>query len=203
MLTQAISQLPDQGQIHLAIDWTIEAEQHLLTMSLVISGRAVPIYWRAYAESVLKGRMRIYEMAMIKRVLTRLGRKINLHRLRVTADRGFADVELMDLLDSYGIFYVIRARSSTKVFVRGEWQQLQSLRFVTNSRRRNLGRVYYCERPHQAWVSLSRIRNEQGKWEIWYLISNHRSRAAVRIRHGHRDTGGSSPHWRRWQPPMR
>lgn len=178
VLTQAISQLPDQGQIHLAIDWTIEAEQHLLTMSLVISGRAVPIYWRAYAESVLKGRMRIYEMAMIKRVLTRLGRKINLHRLRVTADRGFADVELMDLLDSYGIFYVIRARSSTKVFVRGEWQQLQSLRFVTNSRRRNLGRVYYCESdPHQAWVSLSRIRNEQGKWEIWYLISNHRSRA--------------------------
>ena len=77
VLTQAISQLPDQGQIHLAIDWTIEAEQHLLTMSLVISGRAVPIYWRAYAESVLRGRMRIYEMAMIKRVLTRLGRKIN------------------------------------------------------------------------------------------------------------------------------
>ena len=178
VLAQAISQLPDQGQIHLAIDWTIEAEQYLLTMSLVIRGRAVPIYWRAYTEGVLKGRMRIYEMAMIKRVLTRLERKINLHRLRVTADRGFADVELMDLLDSYGIFYVIRARASTKVFVRGEWQQLQSLGFVTNSRRRNLGRVRYCESdPHQAWVSLSRIKNQKGEWEIWYLISNHRSRA--------------------------
>ncbi len=178
LLAQAISQLPDQGQIHLAIDWTIEAEQHLLTMSLVIHGRAVPIYWRAYTEGVLKGRMRIYEMAMIKRVLTRLGRTINLHRLRVTADRGFADVALMDLLDSYGIFYVIRARASTKVLVRGEWQQLQSLGFVTNSRRRNLGLVRYCESdPHQAWVSLSRIRNQKGEWEIWYLVSNHRSRA--------------------------
>jgi hypothetical protein len=178
VLAQALSQLPERGQVHLALDWTIEAEQHLLTISLVIHGRAVPIYWRAYTEGVLKGRMRIYEMAMIKRVLTRFGRTLSLHRLRVTADRGFADVELMDLLDSYGIFYVIRARASTKVFVRGEWQQLQALRFVTNSRRRNLGRVRYCEnKPHPAWVSLSRVRNPKGEWEVWHLISNHRSRA--------------------------
>ena len=47
--------------------------------------------------------MRIYELAMFKRVLIRVGRQIRLGRLRVSADRGFADVELMDLLDSYGI----------------------------------------------------------------------------------------------------
>ena len=178
VLEQALSQLPKRGKVPLAIDWTIEAEQHLLTISLVIRGRAVPIYWRAYNEGVLKGRMRLYEMAVIKRVLTRLGCQMNLRRLRVTADRGFADVALMDLLDSYGIFYVIRTRASTKVFVRGEWRQLQSLGFVTNSRRRNLGKVGYCEsNPHRAWASLSRVKNQNGEWEVWCLVSNHWSRA--------------------------
>ena len=70
----------------------------------------------------------------------------------------------MDLLDSYGIFYVIRTRASTKVFVRGEWRRLQTLRFVTNSRRRNVGQVRYCEsHPHRAWVSLSRVKDQNGK----------------------------------------
>ena len=178
VLAQAIAQLPKQGKGRLAMDWTIEADQYLLTISLVLRGRAVPIYWRAYTVGALKGRMRIYEVAMFKRVLTRVGRQIRLGRLRVTADRGFADVELMDLLDSYGIFYVIRARASTTVFVQGEWQPLQALRFVTNSRRRNVGQVRYCEsNPHCAWVSLSRVKDQNGKWEVWYLVSNRQSRA--------------------------
>jgi hypothetical protein len=178
VLARAIAQLPNQGKVRLAMDWTIEGAQYLLTISLVIRGRAVPIYWRAYTAGVLKGRMRIYEVAMFKRVLTRIGRQIHLSRLRVTADRGFADVELMDLLDSYGISYVIRARSSTKVYVQGEWQPLHALRFVTNSRRRNVGQVRYCEsNPHRAWASLSRVKDENGKWEVWYLVSNRPSRA--------------------------
>ena len=178
VLAQAISQLPDRGKVRLAMDWTIEGEQYLLTISLVIRGRAIPIYWRAYTEGALKGRMRIYELAMFKRVLTRVGRQISLSRLRVTADRGFADVELMALLDSYGIFYVIRARATTKVFVHGEWCALQSLRFVTNARRRNVGHVCYCEsKPRHAWVSLSRVKDENGKWAVWYLVSNRGSRA--------------------------
>lgn len=138
VLAQAIAQLPPRGKIRLAMDWTIEDHQYLLTISLVMRGRAVPIYWRAYNESALKGRMRIYEVAMFKRVLTRFERHVRLSRLRVTADRGFADVELMDLLDSYGIFYVLRARISTQVYVQRQWQRLDALRFTTNSRRRNV-----------------------------------------------------------------
>ncbi len=63
VLGQALSQLPSTGKIRLAIDWTIEATQHLLVISLIIGRRATPIYWRAYSENVLKGRMRRYEMA--------------------------------------------------------------------------------------------------------------------------------------------
>ena len=179
VLDQAVSQIPGRGKVRLAIDWTIEDDQHLLVVSLVIKGRGLPIFWRGYAASVLKGRMKVYEMAIIKRVLERIRGKIGRRRLIVTADRGFADVELCDVLDLYGVEYVLRTKSSTKVRVNGEWQQLQTLSFVTNARRRNLGRVQYCQsHPRWQWVSLSRIRNEKGKWEVWYLISNRWHNAA-------------------------
>jgi len=36
----------------------------------------VPIYWRAYAATVLKGRMQRYELAVIRRALTRVIRMV-------------------------------------------------------------------------------------------------------------------------------
>ena len=106
VLDQAIKQIPGRGKVRLAIDWTIEDDQHLLVVSLVITRRAVPIMWRAYDASVLKGRMKIYEMAIIKRVLRRVHNKIGRRRLIVTADRGFADLELCDVLESFSVEYV-------------------------------------------------------------------------------------------------
>ena len=58
VLLQALVQLPTHGPVRLAIDWTIEGDQHLLVVSLIVGRRAVPIYWRAYEAAVLKGRMR-------------------------------------------------------------------------------------------------------------------------------------------------
>lgn len=178
MLLQALSQLPRRGKVRLAIDWTIEGTKHLLVVSLVTGGRALPIYWRAYDASVLKGRMRRYEMAVIRRVLSRVRREIGRRRLRVTADRGFADVDLCDLLEEFQTDYIIRVKCSTKVYFQGQWRQLQTIRFEGNARRRSLGRVCYCESsPHRLWVGLSRARNQQGQWEIWYLLSNRVRRA--------------------------
>jgi len=178
VMEQALRQLPPRGTVRLAIDWTIEAEQYLLVVSLVTGGRAVPLYWRAYDQRVLKGRMRCYEMAVIKRVLRSVQRRVGGRRLRVTADRGFADVALGDLLEEFGCAYIIRVKSSTKVCVAGEWRQLQTLRFVTNARRRNVGHCRYCfSSPRRLWVGMSRVRNEAGGWEVWYLVSNRAHRA--------------------------
>src|SRR5215475_4558395 len=47
VLLQALVQLPAHGPIRLAIDWTIEGQQHLLVVSLMVGRRAVPISWRA------------------------------------------------------------------------------------------------------------------------------------------------------------
>jgi len=178
VLAQALRQLPPKGKVRLALDWTIEGSHHLLVASLVTGGRAVPIYWRAYDATVLKGRMRRYETAVIRRVITRVQQAIGRRCLIVTADRGFADVALVDVLTELGVEFIMRVKGTTQVCVQGQWRHLHTLPFVGNTRQRHGGRLAYCESaPHRLWVTLSRARNAKGKGEIWYLISPRPRRA--------------------------
>jgi Transposase DDE domain len=173
VLAQALRQLPPTGKVRLALDWTIEGSQHLLVASLVTGGRAVPLYWRAYDATVLKGRMRRYEMAVIRRVITRVQRAIGRRRVILTADRGFADVALVEVLTELGVEFIIRVKGRTKVCVQGQWRPLHTLPFVGNARQRDLGHLAYCESaPHRLGVTRSRARDAKGQWEIWYLISH-------------------------------
>jgi DDE family transposase len=173
VLLQALVQLPAHGPVRLAIDWTVEGPQHLLVVSLIVGRRAVPIYWRAYAATVLKGRMQRYELAVLRRALTRVIRKVGTRRVRVTADRGFADVALFRLLTELRVAFVIRVKKSTKVCLAGVWRKLHTVRFVGNTRRRALGCLRYCaSAPHVLWVTMSRARDKRGQWGIWYLVSN-------------------------------
>jgi len=179
LLAHVLSQLPTRGRLRLALDWTIEGPHHLLVISLVTGARAIPIYWRAYSAKVLKGRMRRYEMAVIKRVVERLRQAAPRRRLILTADRWFADVDLAQLLEKLQVDYVIRVKCNTKVWLAGQWQQLQELRFAGNSRGRKLGKLWYCQSdPHRLYVTMTRARNPEGQWEVWYLISNRFQRAA-------------------------
>jgi hypothetical protein len=174
VLLQAIHQMPDHGKIRLAIDWTIEDKQHLLVVSLIMGRRALPIYWRAYDESVLKGRMKRYEMAVIRRAITRVCQVIDKRRIVVTADRGFADVTLFALLGDLGIKFIIRVKSGTNVHFQGRWCRLGQIQFRGHERHRHLGSLLYCERsPQRLWVSKSRARDSKGNWGIWHLVSNH------------------------------
>ena len=178
VLAQALRQLPPKGKVRLALDWTIEGSQHLLVVSLVTGGRAVPLYWRAYDATVLKGRMRRYETAVIRRAITRVQGAIGRRRLIVTADRGFADVALVEVLTELGVEFIIRVKGSTKVYCQGQWRPLRTLGFAGNTRWRNLGRRAYCaSAPHRLWVTLSRVRDHQDQWDTWYLISNRCRRA--------------------------
>jgi Transposase DDE domain len=138
---RALEQLPRKGLVRIAIDWTIEDDQHLLIVSLVVGRRAMPIFWRAYEQSVLKGRTKRYELAVIKRAFKLIFQYVEPSRIRLTADRGFPDEDLFELLDRLQINYIIRVKGSTKVNYRGEWIKLNRLRFEGNVRRRNLGRL--------------------------------------------------------------
>src|ERR671937_1032941 len=55
VLLQALVQLPAYGPVRLALDWTIEGDQHLLVVSLIVGRRAVPIYWRGYGAPAAEG----------------------------------------------------------------------------------------------------------------------------------------------------
>jgi len=112
VLLQALVPLPSHGPVRLAIDWTVEGHQHLLVVSLIVGRRAVPISWRAYDAGVLKGRMKRYELTVIRRAVTRVIRKVGRRRVRVTADRGFADVALFTLLTDLRVAFVIRVKKS-------------------------------------------------------------------------------------------
>jgi hypothetical protein len=170
---RALEQLPRKGLVRIAIDWTIEDDQHLLIVSLVVGRRAMPIFWRAYEQSVLKGRTKRYELAVIKRAFKLIFQYVEPSRIRLTADRGFPDEDLFELLDRLQINYIIRVKGSTKVNYRGEWIKLNRLRFEGNVRRRNLGRIEYCQNsPRRLWITISRARDKKGKWGIWYLVSN-------------------------------
>lgn len=144
----------------------------MCVVSLIIEGRAIPIFWRAYRQDQLKGRTHRYERAVIGRALRRLKAAVG-KRLVVTADRGFADIPLYDLLIELDVAFVIRVKCSTKVLVNGKWRKLGTVGFRGNRRRRSLGRRAFCEkRPRRLWITTHRARNKQGAWGIWYLVSN-------------------------------
>lgn len=170
---QALRQVPDYGKVRFTIDWTSEDKQHLLTISLVVGRRAVPIYWRAYGQNVLKGRMHSYERAVIKRAFKLIFQYVQRSRVRLTADRGFADEPLLALLQSLRVRFVIRVKGCVKVCRHRQWSKLNAFKFRGNTRRHTLGRLLYCEKsPRRLWVHQSRALNKQGQWETWSLVSN-------------------------------
>jgi hypothetical protein len=160
------------------IDWTSEDDHYLLVVSLVVGRRSLPNFWRAYSQALLKGRMKRYELAVIKRAFKLIFDYVQPRRIRLTADCGFADDGLLELLDQLKIHYVLRVKGNVKVFCDGCWTKLHQLRFIGNARRRNLGRLPYCERsPRRLWMTMSRARDKQDNWGVWYLVSNQRLRA--------------------------
>lgn len=185
---QALQQVPKTGRVRFTLDWTTEDQQHLLVVSLVVGRRALPIFWHAYSQNVLKGRMKQYERAILKRAFALILPYVAPTRICLTADRGFPDADLFALLEEYGIAFVIRVKSNVKVCYQGRWVKLNRLGFVGNARQRNLGRLAYCaSAPHHLWVTMSRTRNKQGQLTTWYLVSNQPWRAhRAAHEYGHR-----------------
>jgi hypothetical protein len=168
-----VAQLPLEGSIRLSIDWTIEDQQHLLVASLCIGSRALPLYWQAYEQAALKHQRSGYERDFVRLLIGDLLTTVARSRLLMTADRAFADVDLMDLLNELRVGFVIRTKGNIKVYYQQQWQKLNQLRMPRNLRRRSLGRLRYCQRdPRRLYVTQSRKRDRSGKWGVWYLVSN-------------------------------
>jgi hypothetical protein len=168
-----VGRLPVEGCVRLALDWTTEDSQHLLVASLSVGRRAVPLYWRAYHEAELKQRMSLYERQFVRTLFAEVLGGVARRRFVLTADRWFADVDLLDVLNELGISYVIRTKANYHVRVEGRWCRLDSLRWRKNQRRRAWGRLWYCEGdPREVFLVQARARDKHGRWGIWHLVSN-------------------------------
>lgn len=187
---QTLRQVPRTGTVRVAVDWTTENDQHLLTVSLVLGRRAVPFYWRAYRQDVLKGRMHRYERAVIRRALQLLFQSVSRQRVVLTADRGFADEPLFAQLQQMRVQFVIRVKGCTKVCYRRHWQKLNRIGFAGNTRQQTLGELLFCEKsPRRLHVHQSRARDKHGAWQSWALVSNFAQTAAHAAREYERRFG--------------
>lgn len=166
-------QLPLEGCVRVSLDWTTEDSQHLLIASVRVGRRAVPLYWRAYHDPELRERMTLYEREFVRLLFNEVLRGVARRRLLLTADRWFADVDLLDVLDEMGISYVIRTKSNYKVRIGEAWRRLDSLSWRGDQRRRAWGRVWYAETdPRRVFLAQSRARDAKGRWGVWHLLSN-------------------------------
>ena len=168
-----VAQLPLNGTVRIALDWTTEDQQHWLVASLVVGRRAVPLYWEAYTTGELKGQQRALEHAFIRQVVAQELGKVDRERLLLTADRGFCQGELLALLARLPVPFVLRLPAHVTVCLHQQWQKLGNLPMTGTTRRRALGHLW-CLRsnPQRCWVVQARARNKKGRWEYWHLVSN-------------------------------
>ena len=97
-----LAQLPLDGALRLSLDWTTEDDHHLLIASVRVGRRAVPLFWRAYQSTDLKAQMSHYEREFVRVLFGEVLADMARRRFVLTADRWFADVALLDLLEELG-----------------------------------------------------------------------------------------------------
>jgi hypothetical protein len=69
-------------------------------------------------------------------------------------------------------------KKRTKVCIASVWRRLDTLRFGRKTRQHALGRRLYCAgSPQPLWVTMSRKRDAQGQWGLWYVVANRPSAA--------------------------
>ena len=170
-----VAMLPPSGRqpLRLTLDWTSEGEQHLLVASVRFGRRAVPLYWHGFETTDLKARLGEYERVFVRELFTEVLEKMARRLFMFTADRGFADVDLMDLLNELGLSFIIRTKLSHKVLVAEQWVKIANLPWPKKQQRRTWGQLWYCEsNPRRVHFCQARTKDKEGNWHIWNLVSN-------------------------------
>ena len=64
----------------------------------------------------------------------------------------------------------------------GVWRNLYTLCFAGNTGWRALDRLLYCAgHPQPLWSTMSRKRDAQGKWGLWYVVTKRPYTAAQAV----------------------
>lgn len=82
--------------------------------------------------------MHRYERAVIKRAFELIFQYVGRRRIRLTADRGFANEPLFALWQQLQVRFVVRVKGCVKVCRYRRWNKLNRFTFRGNSRRQTL-----------------------------------------------------------------
>ena len=155
--------------VYLALDTTMLWDQYcMIRLSVIYRGRAVPLAWQVVEHRSAQVAFRVYRDLLqgAATLLPPCTRKVVL-----VADRGFADVALMQLCDHLGWGYRLRIKSNFLVQRRGHGST--SVRQLLPQRQ---GKAVFLhdvaltgERYEPVQVALAHPQDEE---EPWLIVSN-------------------------------
>ena len=173
----------ERQHVYVALDWTDFSRDGHQTVSLNLMtthGRAIPLVWRTVESASLKGKRNDYEDSVLRRLRETLPEGVT---ATVVADRGFFDVELLEVLrDCWGFGYVVRMRGNIQVTSSGGEQRSAAQWVGAGGRARTLrGASLTQARFEVATVVCTRAK---GMKEAWCLaVSDADATAAEVVKH--------------------
>lgn len=157
-----------------ALDWTgLPGNLMLLTASLVISGRAIPLLWRAVKYRQIKDSANRIEQRLVARLINLMPSG---KRLVLTADRGFGRAEFLRFLLARNLLFVIRVDKN--VWVKPEGKSGFLLSALVKKLTPQIP-VWYQAVAYRADAAVPRISLAavvaKGSDDPWFLATNLRS----------------------------
>ena len=177
-----VSKLP-QPLMYISIDWTDSNDGRFqrLMASVNCHGRSLPVYWITVSKDLLAGAMTETEQQLLRTLRQLIPSHIE---VVILADRGFAKVELLRLMDKIHLGYVFRCKSN--FFVQGARFRGPLFCLPTpKGTRHDFGRVLFT-RQHQYPLRVVAFRGPTQQ-ETWFLVTNLRGEvAAIASQYAHR-----------------
>jgi hypothetical protein len=161
------------------MDWTdFDADdQSTLMLSLVTThGRAQPLLWLTVYKAELTGRRNEFEDVCLTRLKEALPEGTH---VTILADRGFADIRLMEFLAELGFGYVIRFRGDTFVSAANGETRKADQWVGSGGRARKLKGAKLTREGFEAGASIH--VHAKGMKEAWHLAASDGAKSAKEI----------------------
>lgn len=138
------------GEIVVCMDWTDIYVFKVLAISLTLPllGRTLPLYVKAIRKDMTENEMTYMEKELLKLFFEGLDTETR-SRVIVLADRGFAKVELMRLIQSYKGRFIIRLPRTAYVYIGNSWIDLAYLPVNTYEGRQYKGILFTKEHSYE------------------------------------------------------
>jgi hypothetical protein len=166
-----LKKLRHLGHLLLVIDRTEWKGRNLFVASLILSKRALPIYW------VLLDKRGSSNLGEQKKFLKPLLKLLKSYPIVIIGDREFQSVQLAAWLDERGVAFIFRQKKTTSIQLEGktEYQPLKNLDIQPGSKH-FFPDVYHTQAHKLGTFNLAtrwkRPYKKQKMKDPWYLLTN-------------------------------